>query len=234
MVSTSLLAAALRVPLALGYPVLAHAASTTGRNGLAAAALVDLALVLLIGPLVARAPWAWALLAAVVAACVAALPFDAIHLPLLAPPVLFTGLLAYGFARSLRRPRVPVITRIMCAIEGQPAESVDPAVVAYTRRLTALWAGVIAMLCAVNAVMAVIAVPHGVLARLGIAPDWVVAQAAWSWMANVATYVLVGGLFVAEYAWRTHRFPDRPYRGFGEFLRRMGQLGPGFWSGVFR
>lgn len=229
-----MLAAALRVPLALAYPLLAHAASVTGNNRLAAIALVDLALVLLVGPLTRRAPWAWATLAVVTAACVAGSRFDAIHLPLLAPPVLFTGLLAYWFARSLHAPRLPVITRIMCAIEGQPPERVDPAVVAYTRRLTALWAGVIALLCVVNALMAVVAVPHGLLARLGMAPAWAVGQDAWSWMANILGYGLVGGLFVAEYAWRMHRFPDRPYRGFGQFLRRMGQLGPGFWATVFR
>lgn len=229
-----MLAAALRVPLAVAYPLLAHAAGTTGRNGLAAAALVDLALVLLVGPLTARRPWAWALLAGVVAACVAATPFDAIHLPLLAPPVLFTALLAYWFLRSLRRPRTPVITRIMCAIEGQPADAVDPAVVAYTRRLTALWGVVIAGICVVNTVMAVIAVPHGLLARLGMGPAWAVGQGAWSWMANIATYGLVGALFIAEYLWRMHRFPDRPYSGFGQFMRRMGALGPGFWSTVFR
>lgn len=229
-----MLAAALRVPLALAYPLLAHAASTTGRNGLAAAALVDLALVLLVGPLIRRAPWAWATLAAVVAACTLGARFDAIHLPLLVPPVLFTGLLAFWFARSLRAPRQPVITRIMCAIEGQPPEAVDPAVVAYTRRLTALWAAVIALLCLVNATMALVAVPHGLLARLGMAPQWAVAQHAWSWMANILAYGVVGALFVAEYAWRMHRFPDRPYRGFGQFLRRMGALGPGFWATVFR
>lgn len=230
----SMLASALRVPLAVAYPFLAHWASATDRDDVAGAALVDLALIVLIGPLVARRAWAWGVLAACIAGVVWLVRNGWAQLPLLAPPMLFTGLLAWWFARSLHAPRQPIITTIVCALEGQPAHLIDPAVVAYTRRLTGVWAGLLALLCVTNGVLGLIAVPHGLLARLGHAPVVALPQEAWSWFANFIDYGLVGGFFIAEYAYRKHRLPQRPYRNFGDFLRRMAALGPGFWGRVFR
>lgn len=230
----SLLAVALRLPLAIAYPFLAHWASVNDSDRLAGVALVDLALILLIGPLVQPLIWAWALLAGCVAVIAWLVQAGVAQLPLLAPPMLFTGLLAWWFARSLRAPRQPIITTIVCALEAQPAHLLDPEILAYTRRLTALWAAVLALLCLTNGVLGLIAVPNGVLARLGHAPLVTLPQEAWSWFANFIDYGLVGGLFVAEYAYRKHRFPARPYRNFGEFLRRMAGLGPAFWQTLFR
>lgn len=230
----TMLATALRLPLAVAYPFLAHWASASDREGVAGAALVDLVLIVLIGPLVQRRAWAWAVLALCVAGIVGLVRAEVAQLPLLAPPMLFTGLLAWWFARSLRRPRQAVITTIVCALEGQPAQRIDPDILTYTRRLTAVWAGLLVLLCVTNGVLGLIAVPHGLLVRLGHAPLVTLPQEAWSWFANFIDYGLVGGFFVAEYAYRTHRFPDRPYRNFGEFMRRMAALGPRFWQTVFR
>ena len=44
---------------------------------------------------------------------------------------------------------------------------------------------------------------------------------------------LIGGLMVAEFAWRSRRFPGR-YHGPLDFAKRMAALGPGFWNGLFR
>ncbi|MFZ5661233.1 MAG: ketosynthase, partial [Pseudomonadota bacterium] len=63
--------ALLRLPLALAYPVLAHVAAARDDDALAAVALADLLLVLLVGPLLRRRPWAIALTLAAVPALVA-------------------------------------------------------------------------------------------------------------------------------------------------------------------
>ncbi len=78
-----------------------------------------------------------------------------------------------------------------------------------------------------------IAVPRGLLATFGVVTPWPVGENLWSWCANGATYGLVGGLMVAEFLYRSRRFPDR-YHGPLDFARRMAALGPGFWNGLFR
>ena len=227
-------ALALRTALALAYPFLSHAANARGDGTLAAIALADMALILLLGPLLRRRAWAWALLAA----CVAALAWLArtphATLPLLAPPVVFVGLVAWLFARTLRRGRVPLITRMAAALHERPAAALDPALAAYTRALTGFWAALLFALCLVNGVLAVFGVPEGLLARLGHPTPMPVLDAQGSLFANLLIHGVVGGCFLLEYAWRRHRFPDQPYRNLPDFLHRLAALGPGFWRGLVR
>ncbi|MFX8242821.1 hypothetical protein ABTL31_18850, partial [Acinetobacter baumannii] len=86
-------------------PVLAHVAAARDDDALAAVALADLLLVLLVGPLLRRRPWAIALTLAAVPALVALARSPQAQLPLLAPPVVFSGLLCWLFARTLRGGR---------------------------------------------------------------------------------------------------------------------------------
>ena len=230
-------AAALRLVFAIAYPFLAHWAShrAAGAGGfpVAALALFDLALIVLVQPLVQRRGWAWATLALVAAGLWQLAPTPYPQLMLLAPPVLFTGLLAWWFGRSLRAPRVPVITRIVAGLEQAEPAQLPPDLYRYTRRLTGAWAILLTCLALANTVLALIAVPDGVLARLGHAPVLAVSQTTWSWFANLLDYGIVGGFFVGEYLLRRRWFPVRPYRNFVDFLRRMAALGPGFWRQLF-
>jgi hypothetical protein len=61
--------AAARIACALAYPLLAHWASHDGRGWVAALALADLALVILIEPLLHRRGWAWGVFVLLLAAC---------------------------------------------------------------------------------------------------------------------------------------------------------------------
>lgn len=225
--------AAVRVLLAIGYPLLAHWASLHDRSDIAVLALLDLCLIVLLMPLAQRRAWAWALLA------IAMVGLWSLHataypqLMLLAPPVLFTAVLSWWFGRSLMPPRVPLITRIVAGLEQCAPTQVKPELQRYTRRLTATWAVLLAFLAVANAVLALIAVPDGLLTRLGHPPLVVVSQEAWSWFANLLNHGIVGGFFIGEYLVRHRIFPDRPYRNFVDFLRRLGALGPGFWRELF-
>lgn len=225
--------AAVRVLLAIGYPLLAHWASVQDRSDIAVLALLDLCLIVLLMPLSQRRPWAWALLAlaAIGLWSLRATPYP--QLMLLAPPVLFTALLSWWFGRSLMPPRVPLITRIVAGLEQCEPSQVKPELLRYTRRLTATWAVLLACLALANTVLALIAVPDGLLARLGHPPLVEVSQRAWSWFANLLNHGIVWGFFVGEYLVRHRIFPERPYRNFADFLRRLGALGPGFWRELF-
>jgi len=227
-------ALALRTALALSYPFLAHAANARADGVLAAIALGDLAAVLLVGPLLRRAGWAWGIVAGLVPllAWLAATPQAT--LPLLAPPVVFLALAGWLFARTLRRGRVALLTRMAAALHDVPPGRLEPALARYTRGLTGFWAALLFALAFVNLVLAVFAVPEGLLARLGHPTPLPVADAGGSLFANLLVHGVVGGSFLLEYAWRRHRFPGQPYRDLPDFLRRMASLGPAFWRDVVR
>lgn len=224
----------LRVLLAVAYPLLAHRASVDANNALAALALLDLALVMLLAPLARGRVWSWLLLAGIAAGLWTLRTGEVPVLLLLAPPALFAALIAWFFGRSLGGGRVPVITRIVSALEGCGPDALEPRLRQYSWRLTLAWSMLLALLALADASLAVIAVPDGVLARLGYPPLVSVSQRAWSWFANLLDYGILVGFFLGEYLLRQRLFPEPPYRNFLDFLRRMGQLGPAFWRDLFR
>lgn len=223
---------ALRVLLAVAYPLLAHRASVAGSEPLALLALLDLALIVLLLPLARARAWAWLLLAACAAGLWALRGTGVAALLLLAPPVVFTALLGWWFGRSLAPGRVPLISRIVSALEDCEPHALEPDLKRYTRSLTACWALLLAALSLANLVLALVAVPDGLLVRLGHAPLLAVSQQTWSWFANLLDYGVVAGFFMAEYLYRKLRFPGR-HPSFLDFMRRMAGLGPGFWRTLF-
>lgn len=221
--------AAARVALAVAYPLLAHWASHDGGPPVAALALLDLAVIVLLQALAARRVWAWTVLAGVVAGLILVARAEWLLLVLLAPPVLFTAALSWVFARTLRPGRIPLVTRIAAAIEYGRLDDMPLPQQRYTRTLTALWAGLLAGIAVANTVLALVAEPSGILVRLGHPLSLGVSQQAWSWFANILDYGLVAAFMVGEYVVRCLRFPDRPVRSLPEFARRMAALGPDFW-----
>lgn len=224
----------LRVALALAYPLLAHLAGARGDGAWAAVAMADLVLLLLLGPLLERRPWALLLLAA----CLLGLWWISLSryalLPLLLPPVLFLALVGWFFGRTLRPGRVPLITRMVEALNAQAGMPMTPALYRYTRRLTAVWTALLTVLALVNLLLALCAVPGGLLVQFGYRPPLAVSDEQWSWVANLLNYGIVAALFCGEYLWRKRVFPQRPYRNFFQFLQQMARLGPGFWSRLMR
>lgn len=224
--------AALRLLLLPAYLVLAHFAGSRQSPQLAVLALAALALLVLSGPLLHRRRWAWpalivtALLLAVLARSAYAL------LPLLLVPVLFVALIAYWFARSLRPERVPLITRAISALYA--ADSLSPRHREYGRRLTLAWALLLGGIALIDLTLALIAVPDGLLAAFGARAPVQVSHAQWSLFANFANYGLIGLFLLIEFQWRKRVFPERPYRNFAEFVRRMAALGPAFWRDLLR
>ena len=227
-------AAALRLLLALAYPLLAHLASSCGSSALAAIALADIGAIVLLPALLARRPWAWLAAAMLAAGLLVLAQSRHAQWPLLLVPVAFIALVAWAFGRTLRGGRVPLISKIVAALERKPAAALEPRLQRYTRRLTAAWTLLLTVLALANLGLALLAVPNGLLAGLGIVPPVAVSERQWSWFANLLNYGLVAGFFVGEYALRRCWFPHRPYRNFVDFLRQMGALGPEFWRTLLR
>lgn len=223
----------LQLVLAAVYAVTAHLASAWHDDRYALAALLALVAMLLAAPLGARRPWAWVALPLSVAGCAWLYLNGYAKVPLLVVPVVFVLAVAWVFARSLRPGGAALITRIVAALDGTTPTGLAPELHAYSRRLTAAWAGVLVLLALCNLVLAAIAVPGGLFDALGATPPVAITLEQWSWFANLFNYGLVGGFFVGEYLYRKRRFPGR-YHNFLDFLRRMAGLGPAFWRDFLR
>ncbi len=224
-------AAGLRLLLAIAYPLLSHMASDRRDGVLAVIALADIALIVLLHPLLQRRGWAWSLLLGLAAGLWALLATGYALLPLLLVPVALLALVSYGFGRTLRRDRIPLITRMLCGLDDVQTSELSPELRRYTRNLTAAWAVLLGTLALVNLILALLAVPNGLLASIGISPPLPVTRTQWSWCANVLNYGVVAVFFLAEFQYRQHRFPGR-YHNLLDFLRRMARLGPAFWRDV--
>lgn len=226
--------AALRLLLLAAYIPLAHFAGTRQSPMLAVLALGDLALLVLIDPLLQRRLAAWLTLATILVALAVLMRSRFALLPLLLVPPLFTAMIGGWFARSLRPGREPLIAKVVSALHAQSDIPLSPQHHRYTRNLTLAWALLLALMTLVNLALALIAVPDGILAQFGIAAPVTVTNAQWSLIANIANYGVMGGFMLAEYQFRTFVFPVRPYRNVFDFARRMAALGPAFWRDFFR
>lgn len=220
--------------LALGYSPLAYWASAGQRPALAVLAAAMLVLMVLIEPLSRGRIWAWLTAAGLGAALVPLWDSPKAMLLLAAPPVVFTGWVAWFFARSLRAGRQALITRIVEPLYAQAGIAISAEQRLYTRRLTVAWALLLALLTLCNLVLALCAVPGGVLAQLGLASPLPIGDGPAALFANLLVYGVLGGFFVGEYALRARWFPQRPYRNLPDFLYRLARLGPGFWRDLLR
>ena len=216
----------LALALALAYPFLAHAATSRGDPDLMAVALAVLAAALL-GPALARGRVAAFVAAAVVAAAIVlARRVDATAFLLYVPPVALNLLVGTAFARTLLPGRVPLVERMARVLRGEP---LDPRIPPYARRVTLAWAVLLYAMALADLVLAFLAVPDGVLARLGVAPPLAVPQVAWSLFANALSYALIAALFLVEMAWRRMHFPTHEHLGVADFARRVASIGPSLW-----
>jgi len=224
---------AVQALLALAYTVLAHLSNAWDRPGLGAVALALLAVMLLLAPMLRPRWWAWLALPLLWLGVLLLYRDGLVRAPMLLVPVAFVALIAWWFARSLRDGRVPLITRIVSRLDDVAPAAMAPDLRRYTRSLTAAWAGLLAALAVVNLALALLAVPDGLLATLGVPSPLPISRTQWSWFANVCNYGVIGGFFIVEYQLRKRRFPGR-YDSFLHFLRKLAGLGPAFWRDFLR
>jgi uncharacterized membrane protein len=219
------------VALAISYPLVAHLAVARNSALWAVAGLVLLAAIVLLPALVRGSVLGWmsAIAAGIGISWIAGK--DTAWLPMYAPPVVLTFLMAWTFGRSLAPGDVPLIER-MARLMHAPGEQIDPAIPVYARRLTLGWTVLLAILGTINLLLALCATPNGILLWLGLQPPVTVPREIWSLFANVLNYVIVGIFFVIEYGYRRYRFPQQPYANMFDFIRRAMAVGPRVFSGM--
>jgi uncharacterized membrane protein len=213
--------AAVRTSLILGltlaYLVAVHLAFLRDSPRVAAAA-VALLLLLVLASVRGPRRMAWRLLVAVPG--IAAVTFTArgaAPLPLLLPPVAIPALIAFGFGRTLLPGRTALIERFARGFHAPEIPS--PEILSYARGVTWAWTLLLAFVALANAALALNLSPGGLLELAGMPPPWPVPPAAFVWFSNTGTYLLIGGLFVLEFAVRVWRFPDDAFRNPLHFLR---------------
>lgn len=189
--------------LALGYPLLAHLSVMLHDQRLQWLALVWLLGIALGGPLLQRRLWAWAVLLVGGSGSYGLVMAGNGLYALFIPPAVIPAALFLLFASSLRTGETPLVTRIATLMHDGPLPD-DLAV--YTRHVTQLWCCVCATLFVSAVLLALFATPQ-----------------LWSVMTNVIHYLLLGAVFVLEYAYRRIRFRHHEHLGLFQFLRRLAQ-----------
>jgi uncharacterized membrane protein len=187
--------------LALGYPLLAHLGIVLADFRLQWLALDWLLALSLWGALTARRTWAWVALLGSAAALYGLFSMGGGAYALYVPPAVIPAALFIAFARSLRPGEQPWVARVATLMRGAPLP--EPLVV-YTRQVTLLWCGVFIVMFASAVVLAI----------------WASLE-LWSLMTNIVHYLVLGAIFVAEFAYRRLRFRDLEPWNLFEYLRRL-------------
>jgi uncharacterized membrane protein len=175
------------------YPAVAHFAQPTTALALLAALVGYLLAALWI-----HSPLRW-LLPPAIGGAVYWLAPPAAWL-LYVPPIVINLALAWVFGRTLVRGRVPLISRF--ALMEQP--TLSPEVAAYTRLLTWLWTVLFVAAAGISLALAVSG--H---------------HDAWSLFTNLINYLLVGALFLGEFAYRRVRFRNYRHQSPLQLLRNV-------------
>lgn len=209
----------------LGYLLTAHLALSSRSAALGALAVALLA-VLTMTAIRGRFRVLLRVLAALVGvACVVLVARGGSPLPLMLPPVLIPAAVGCMFARTLRPGRTPLIERLARGFHA-PIDP-PPEIIAYTRTVTWAWVLLLGFMACGNALLIVSLVPGGVLDLLGRAPPWPVSPAFFAWFSSTGTYLLIGGMFIVEFAVRVWRFPDYRFRNPAHFIRQARERMPG-------
>ena len=203
--------------LSIGYLFTAHLALSRQSAGMAAVAIALLA-ALLLESIRGRRRHLWRALVAVAGvATIVLVARGAPPVPLMLPPVLVPAGIALYFGRTLLPGSMPLVER-MARVFYAPAEPAR-GIPAYARRVTWAWTLLLAGLALVNAAMLACLAPGGLLQLAGFVPRWPVPPSAFAWFTNTGTYLLIAGMFAAEFAVRVWRFPDYRYRNPLRFIR---------------
>jgi uncharacterized membrane protein len=132
-------------------------------------------------------------------------------------PALIAALIAWVFARTLQRGRVPLIARAIAALDGTMQLS-DPAIARYARRLTWVWALYQAVLAAIAALLA--------LQTAGALNGMAAAVISPRLFGAIVLPAAVGSLFLGEFALRRWLLPQAPRHSLFAFVGNLVRAWP--------
>lgn len=179
--------------LFIAYPAVAH----FGTPATALALLATLA-AYIVASLCFRHPLRWLVPPAAGVAVFGASP--PVAWLLFVPPIVINAMLAWLFGRTLVHGRVPLIARFAQIEQG----TLSSELATYTRTLTWLW----------TLLFIAAALLSSALAMSG-------HRDAWSLFTNFINYLLVGALFLGEFAYRRRRFPNYRHHSPLQLLRNV-------------
>ena len=185
--------------LVLAYPLLSHLATMRHNLWLQWAALIVLVAIPLYPQMRAMSPPAWGWWIGISAALYGLVFFGGGQYALFLPPVLLPAALGMLFAESLVPGRTPLISRVARAARGG---HLAPALMHYTRLVTAAWAGLLFAIAITSTLLALFAPLH-----------------AWSVFTNLISYVILGVAFPLEYVWRRVRYRQFEHPGFWAHIK---------------
>jgi uncharacterized membrane protein len=186
--------------LVLAYPLLTHAAIWLHEPLLQWLALTILVATAIYDALKNRRVWAWLLLPTISAVLLALVRLGGGVYALLIPPIVLPCALFVLFARTLRAPSVPMITRFAAAMRG----TLPPDLAAYTNRVTVVWTLAFAAMTLSALFLALFA-----------------SREVWSIMTNFVHYLFLGALFLGEYLYRLYKFRHLEHPSFIAYIRML-------------
>jgi uncharacterized membrane protein len=205
------------IALTLGYLAMAHVSLVRGSAMLAAIATAILVLLMLVS-IGGRYRTALRVVGAAVGAAVVLLIWrGAPPVTLLLPPVLIPASIAWMFGRTLRPGSTPLVERLARGFHAPAVPA--PQIIAYARRVNWAWTLLLAAVACANAWLVTSLSPGGLMELAGFAPRWPTSPVTFVWFGNSGTYLLIGGMFVVEFAIRVWRFPDYRFRNPLHFIR---------------
>jgi uncharacterized membrane protein len=143
---------------------------------------------------------AWLMLAIVIAALYGLARSGWAHYVMYLPPIFIPLSVLWLFARSLRPGDMPVVTRVATKIRGKLPDELRT----YTRQVTQCWVLILILMAGGSLLLALFASPE-----------------LWSLMTNIVQYLLMGAVFVLEYAYRRWRFRHLQHESFATMIAAL-------------
>jgi uncharacterized membrane protein len=214
------------------YMVVTHLAVVLPSDRMALISLNLLVLIVLVGPLKKRRPWAYVGLLAALLMLYQGAGVRLAQVVIFLPPVLLNLGLAWLFGHTLLGESTPLVVRIVRLLHGK--DDLTAPVLSYARTVTACWTGLFLFNAVVCLVLALCVKPGGLLLSAGYQPLFTVPARDWSLFSDIGSNVLVGLMFIVEYTYRRRIFPWQPYRNFFDFVRRAAAIGPALLADLMR
>jgi uncharacterized membrane protein len=214
------------------YMVITHLAVVLPSDRMALVSINLLVLILLLGPLKKRRPWAYVGLIAALAMLYEGSGVRLAQVVIFLPPVLVNVGLCWLFGHTLVGESTPLVVRIVRLLHGK--DDLTASVLSYARTVTACWTILFLFNAVVCLVLALCARPGGLLLSAGYQPVFTVPARDWSLFSDIGSNVLVGLMFIVEYTYRRRIFPWQPYRNFFDYLRRTAAVGPALLADLTR
>jgi uncharacterized membrane protein len=148
----------------------------------------------------------WASASVIVAVLAAVTVHWGANQALFLPPPAISLFFCLLFAKTLLPGSEPLVTRIARLERGE----LSLELIAYTRRVTWVWAGFLLLVTLESILLATYT-----------------SVETWSLFANMLNYVFIGALFAAEYIYRINRFGRTGHASLWRMLSRIGGQGIG-------